>query len=79
MQVDEFLRAARAFRDLGDAVGDQAIAVLCDSADVADQNPNAMALVVRFLRDWQDEIEEGCDVADDLEEQIERAEAEGGE
>lgn len=49
MDLSAFLRLAKEFSDLGDAVGDQLIAV-ANGAPIEDQNPNALRMCHRLLK-----------------------------
>lgn len=81
MDVTTFIRMANRFASMGDSVTEQAHAVICESADIGEMNPNAMSMVVEFLhfaaedleRQWAEEASEFREMAEDLESQMESA------
>lgn len=66
MDLQKFLNLCRAYRNLGDAVARQ-LDDICEDDPIEEQNPNAMKLVEKFLRDA---AKVGVENAEDLANQI---------
>jgi len=61
MELDELMKFARAYRDLGWAV--QAQVDMIVNGDCDDINPNALAEISRTMRGYNDDLDAAIDAA----------------
>jgi len=64
IETDQFVRAAQAFSDLGGSIQAQFTQIL--EGDIAECNPNAVAAIRKFLKDYDWLLGDAEDVIGDI-------------